>query len=340
MCIHFKKSSFMLALMMIGSSSIAADIPGVQIVPENVTFNELIDSNVRPELITDRALWAEGPVCNPKGLFIFSDVKQNRVMSWSEKQGLKVWLAPSDYQNGHTVDDEGRIIAASHGRRAVLRQEHDGTWVTLVDSWEGKRLNSPNDVTVAPDGAIWFTDPTFGVLSKDESYGGKPEQDGEYVYRYEPSSHRLSRVNTPEVHSPNGLAFSPDGKRLYVSDTQLAHDFGNNKLAHRMLAYRVSGANLSGVRVFAEVSPGIPDGITTDEKGNVWSSSKEGIQVFSEQGVLLGKIRVPSENTGNLALCKGTGSRKWLYVTAANLVMRLPVKVSEAGKGLSGGTGR
>jgi len=336
MCYRFNKTPFLLALMMTGFSTVAADVPGVKIVTEIAAFHELVVSNARPELITDKAVWAEGPVCTPEGLFIFSDVKQNRVMSWSEQQGLKVWLEPSDYQNGHSVDNNGRIIAASHGRRAILRQEHDGTWTTLVDSWQGKRLNSPNDVTVAPDGAIWFSDPTFGVLSKEESYGGKPEQTGEYVYRYDPSSRSLSRADTPEVHSPNGLAFSPDGKTLYVSDTQLAHDFSNKKLAHRIVAYRIDGTRLTTGHVFAEVTPGIPDGITTDEKGNVWSSSKEGVQVFSEQGERLGRILVPSRDTGNLALCSGADGRKWLYVTAANLVLRLPVKVSAAAGSLTG----
>lgn len=336
MCYRFTKMPFVLALMMTGFSTVAADVPGVKIVTESATFQELADSNARPELITDKAVWAEGPVCTPEGLFIFSDVKQNRVMSWSEKQGPKVWLAPSDYQNGHAVDGKGRIIAASHGRRAIVRQEYDGTWTTLADSWEGKRLNSPNDVTVAPDGAIWFTDPTFGVLSKEESYGGKPEQDGEYVYRYDSSSRRLSRADTPEVHSPNGLAFSPDGKTLYVSDTQQAHDFSNKKLAHRIMVYRIDGARLTSGRVFAEVTSGIPDGITTDEKGNVWSSSKEGVHVFSAQGVRLGRILIPSEDTGNLALCSGADGRKWLYVTAANLVLRLPIKVSAAGQNPAG----
>ncbi|WP_337008468.1 SMP-30/gluconolactonase/LRE family protein [Pantoea sp. AS142] len=335
MCYRFSKTPFVLALMMTGFSTVAAEVPGVNIVTENVAFHELADSNAHPELITDRAVWAEGPVCTPKGLFIFSDVKQNRVMSWSEKQGLKVWLAPSDYQNGHSVDSKGRIIGASHGRRAIVRQKFDGTWTTLADSWAGKRLNSPNDVTVAPDGAIWFTDPTFGVLNKQESYGGKPEQDGEYVYRYDASSHKLSRASTPEVHSPNGLAFSPDGKTLYVSDTQLAHDFSNKKLAHRIMAYRLEGTRLTAGHVFAEVTPGIPDGITTDEKGNVWSSSKEGVQIFSEKGVRLGKILMPSQDTGNLALCSGADGRKWLYVTAANLVLRLPVKVSAAAGNLT-----
>lgn len=335
MCCRFTKVPFVLALIA-SFSAMAVDVSGIKIVTENTAFHKLVESDARAELITDKAVWAEGPICTPEGLFIFSDVKQNRVMSWSEKQGLKVWLSPSDYQNGHAVDGKGRIIAASHGRRAILRQEYNGMWAILADFWEGKRLNSPNDVTVASDGAIWFTDPTFGILNKDEGYGGRPEQDGEYVYRYDASLHHLSRASTPEVHSPNGLAFSPDGKTLYVSDTQLAHDFSNKTLAHRIMAYRVDGTRLTEGRVFAEISPGIPDGIRTDEKGNVWSSSKEGIQVFSMQGTRLGKILVPSKDTSNLALCSSAEGRKWLYVTAANLVLRLPVKVSAPVQGPAG----
>lgn len=313
------------ALIMVSLSSVAQDKPEIHIIAEKGSFYNLIDKNAHFELISDKAVWSEGPVCTPKDLFIFSDVKQNRVMSWSEKQGLKVWLHPSDYQNGHATDGEGRVIAASQGKRAILRQNYDGTWVTLVDSWKGKRLNSPNDVIVAHDGAIWFTDPTFGLLNKEESYGGKPEQDGEYTYRFDPSSHTLSRMQTPEVHSPNGLAFSPDGETLYIADSQLAHDFSNKTFTHRIIAYKVNGEHLTDGRIFSEISPGIPDGIKVDEEGNVWSSSKEGVQVFSSHGIRLGKILIPSKNTGNLALCEDLDNRKWLYVTAANLVLRISI---------------
>ncbi|MEW5289396.1 SMP-30/gluconolactonase/LRE family protein [Erwinia papayae] len=304
--------------------------PQVKIVAEQPEFSSLINSNSTAQLLTDKAVWAEGPACLHQGDFIFSDVKQNKVMRWSEQKGLEVWLSPSHYQNGHAVDTQGRVIAASHGQRAVLRQEHDGRWVTLASTWQGKKLNSPNDVIVAPDGAIWFTDPTFGVLNKAESYGGNPEQDGEYLYRYDTNTKTLSRMNTPEVHSPNGLAFSPDGKRLYVADTQIAHDFSNQKLAHQIVTYRVNGTHLEEGRIFAKVSPGILDGIKVDEKGNVWSSSKEGVQVYSPQGMLLGKILIPASNTGNLALCTDAGNRHWLYVTAASLVLRMPVMVGNS----------
>nr|WP_241391549.1 SMP-30/gluconolactonase/LRE family protein [Serratia proteamaculans] len=306
-------------------SSVKEDI---KIVAEQPEFYNLAAKDAYAQIITDEAVWSEGPICTAQGMFLFSDVKQNKVMSWSEKQGLKTWLAPSDFQNGHTMDAQGRIIAASHGKRAILRLEHDGRWVTLADSWEGKRLNSPNDIVVAPDGSVWFTDPTFGLLNKDEGYGGKQEQDGEYVYRYDTRTKKVTKMTSPEVHSPNGLAFSPDGKVFYVTDTQLAHDFNNPSLAHRIVAYRVTDGGLSEGRIFAEIASGIPDGIKVDEKGNVWSSSKEGIQVFTAQGKRIGKIQVPSENTGNLALCTDGSHGKWLYITAANLVLRVPILVN------------
>ena len=293
-------------------------------------FSTLIDSRATPEVITRHTKWAEGPVCRPDGQFIFSDVKANKVLSWSPQDGVRTWLSPSDYQNGHTIDAQGRIIAASHGKRAILRQEKDGQWTVLADRWQGKRLNSPNDVTVSPDGSIWFTDPTFGVLSKSEGYGGKVEQDGEYVYRYQPDENTLLKMKTPGVHSPNGLAFSPDGSTLYISDTQLAHNFDDKSLRHQIMAYTVQGKTLSHGKLFAIVNPGIPDGIRTDRQGNVWSSSKEGIHVFSPQGKLLGKILVPSQDTGNLTFCTDPNRQHWLYITAANMVLRVPVLIEGA----------
>ena len=316
-----------LFISVISHCSVAAPSTSFATQSFDTYFSSLIDSHARPEVITNQVKWAEGPVCQADGQFIFSDVKANKVLSWTPQKGVKTWLSPSDYQNGHTVDAQGRIIAASHGKRAVLRQEKDGQWTVLADHWQGKRLNSPNDVTLSPDGSVWFTDPTFGVLSKSEGYGGKIEQDGEYVYRYQPNTKTLTKMETPDVHSPNGLAFSPDGKTLYITDTQLAHHFDDKSLRHQIMAYPVQDEKLGKGRLLVQVTPGIPDGIRTDEQGNIWSSSKEGVQVFTPQGKLLGKILVPSQDTGNLALCTDPDHRRWLYITAANLVLRVPVLV-------------
>ena len=182
---------------------------------------------------------------------------------------------------------------------------------------------------MATDDSIWFSDPTFGIDNPAESYGGTSAQDGEFIYRYAPKDKSLTRMKTPMLHSPNSLAFSPDARCLYIADSQLAHNFSDPTLAHRILAYEVHNHELMNGRVFAEINPGIPDGIKVDECGNVWSSCKEGIQVFNPSGTLLGKVLINSENTGNLNF-SSDGLDHWLYVTAAHLVFRLKVKVSGA----------
>ncbi|MDU8498077.1 SMP-30/gluconolactonase/LRE family protein [Pseudomonas syringae] len=322
-----KTTSLVLAGALLASSAVmASDSSPVTVVASNPRFAALIQPGAQAQVLTADAQWAEGPLCLPDGRLIWSDVKANKVMSWKEHDGVTVWLDPAHYQNGHALDAEGRVIAASHGERAIVRQEADGQWRTVVDKYEGKRLNSPNDVVVDKRGGIWFSDPTFGVLNKAESYGGKPEQGGEYVYRYDPEQNQLVRLNTPGLHSPNGLAFSPDQSLLYVADSQLAHDFKNPKLAHSIRVYQVRDGALSNGKVFAEIAPGIPDGVKVDAQGNVWSSSKEGIQVFSASGELLGKIKVTAKDTGNLAFCS-TGSQHWVYITAANKVLRIPALI-------------
>ncbi|MBX8510424.1 SMP-30/gluconolactonase/LRE family protein [Pseudomonas cichorii] len=324
-----KKASLLLlgSSLLATSQIMAADAASpITVVATHPSFSTLVEPGAKVEMLTDGAKWAEGPLCLPDGRLLWSDVKANKVMSWDEKSGVTTLLDPAHYQNGRALDAEGRVVAASHGERAIVRQEKDGKWQTLVERYRGKRLNSPNDVIVDKNGHIWFSDPTFGVLNKAESYGGKPEQGGEYLYRYNPQLKELTRLKTPGLHSPNGLAFSPDQSLLYVADSQLAHDFKNPKLAHRIMVYQVHKGALSNGRTFAEITPGIPDGLKVDAKGNVWSSSKEGIQVFSPKGELLGKLQVAAEDTGNLAFCSA-GSQHWAYVTAGNKVLRVQTLV-------------
>ncbi|KPB76956.1 SMP-30/gluconolactonase/LRE family protein [Pseudomonas cannabina] len=327
------KKTFALLLssaFLMANAALASDPASpISVVDNDARFTRLIAPGAKAQVLTADAQWAEGPLCLADGRLIWSDVKANKVMSWKEGEGVTPWLDPAHYQNGHARDAEGRVIAASHGERAIVRQEADGQWRTLVDRYQGKRLNSPNDVVVDDSGNIWFSDPTFGVLNKAESYGGKPEQGGEYLYRYDPKRNELTRLETPGLHSPNGLAFSPDQRLLYVADSQLAHDFKNPKLAHRIMVYQVNNGALSNGRTFVEVSPGIADGVKVDEQGNVWSSSKEGIQVFSAKGELLGKLLIAAKDTGNLTFCS-TGSQPWVYITAANKVLRIPALVKGA----------
>ncbi|KTC38164.1 gluconolactonase, partial [Pseudomonas putida] len=255
------------AILVAGSASAATTAAPVRQVVTDAAFSQLVDAKARVELLTDQAKWAEGPLCLLDGRLIWSDIKANKVSGWQAKDGVSTWLEPADFQNGHTLDAQGRVVAASHGKRGIVRQEANGEWRTLVDTYQGKRLNSPNDVVADNSGTLWFTDPTFGVLSKSEGYGGTPEQGGEFVYRYVPETGEITRLETPELHSPNGLAFSPDQQLLYVADSQMAHDFSNKTLAHRIMIYQVRDGRLSNGKVFAEIESGIPDGIKVDALG-------------------------------------------------------------------------
>lgn len=319
------------AILVAGSASAATAAAPVRQVVTDPAFSQLVDAKARVELLTDQAKWAEGPLCLQDGRLIWSDIKANKVSGWQAKDGVSTWLEPADFQNGHTLDAQGRVVAASHGKRGIVRQEANGEWRTLVDTYQGKRLNSPNDVVADNSGTLWFTDPTFGVLSKSEGYGGTPEQGGEFVYRYVPDTGEITRLETPELHSPNGLAFSPDQQRLYVADSQMAHDFSNKTLAHRIMVYQVRDGRLSNGKVFAEIESGIPDGIKVDALGNVWSSSKEGIQVFSAAGKSLGKLLVSASDTSNLTFCSDEQG-SWAYITAANKVLRVQVAKGVIGR--------
>lgn len=334
----FAKRFLRSSAWLLGSALLAAGLAGatgsaalVRQVVTDPAFGQLVSAQARVELLTDRAKWAEGPLCLADDHLIWSDIKANQVSGWQGKNGLSTWLEPADYQNGHTLDGQGRVVAASHGKRGLVRQESNGEWRTLVDTYQGKRLNSPNDVVADKSGNLWFSDPTFGVLSKSEGYGGTPEQGGEFLYRYAPDTGQITRLDTPEVYSPNGLAFSPDQQLLYVADSQMAHDFTDKKLAHRIMVYQVRDGRLIDGKVFADIESGIPDGIKVDALGNLWSSSKEGIQVFSATGKRLGKLLVAATDTSNLTFCS-SGQTSWAYITAANKVLRVQVMKGVAGQ--------
>lgn len=280
---------------------------------EHDSFKQLIDTTQEPVLVYDAGTWLEGPQVLPNGSLVVSDVKANRLLLFargiesgdgvlsSEQYTHSVILAPSYFQNGHALDMQGRLIAASHGKRAIERLNHDGNWEVLVDSYMGKRLNSPNDVIVDSDGDIWFSDPKFGLINPHESYGGNIEQDGDFVYRYSPRDNIIKRLDTPLLQAPNGLALSPDEKILYVADSELAYDFTNADLKHHIIAYDVNGdKSLANARIFAVIDEGIPDGIKVDRLGNLYASSGNGVHVFAPSGRKIGQIIFP-EVVGNLA---------------------------------------
>ncbi len=250
--------------------------------------------------------WVEGPVWfGDHGCLLLSDIPNNRILRWSP-EGLTTFRAPSNYANGHTRDLQGRLISCEHGTRRVTRTESDGTVTVIADSYQGKLLNSPNDVVVSRDGAVWFTDPHYGIMTDYEGFRAEQELPCN-VYRVDPSG-RVEAVLT-DFNGPNGLAFSPDEKRLYVADT--GRMFGTDA-QHIRVFNMVNGRPAQG-QVFHSIDPGCADGMRVDSDGNLWSSAGDGVHCLSPEGDLLGRILVP-ETVSNL--CFGGRAKHQLFITA------------------------
>jgi gluconolactonase len=254
--------------------------------------------------------WAEGPVYfADQRCLILSDIPSNRMLRWDEESGnVTIFRAPSNFSNGNTRDRQGRLITCEHRERRVTRTELSGEITVIADRYQGRRLNSPNDVVVKSDGSIWFTDPTYGISAEYE--GGKVESEigSCNVYRVDPAAGAVSLV-ADDFSRPNGLAFSPDESILYIADSGFWPDPNG---PHHIRAFKVSdGGRLASSRIFADVSPGIPDGFRVDTDGNVWTSAGDGVHCFAPDGTLIGKIPVP-ESVANL--CFGGPARNRLFI--------------------------
>jgi gluconolactonase len=276
--------------------------------------------------------WAEGPVWfGDLNCVLFSDIPNQRILRWSpdpvgsESLGqASVFRAPSNFANGHTRDRQGRLVSCEHGTRRVTRTEIDGSITVIADSYRGRRLNSPNDVVVSSDGAIWFTDPTYGILSDYEGFRAEPEQATRNVYRVDPASGEIAAVVT-DFGQPNGLCFSPDERRLYVADSAGSHD---PSAPRHIRAFDVDGARLTGGAPFAVIDRGIPDGIRTDTAGNLWSSAGDGVHCFAPgDGQRLGKVLVP-EVVANL--CFGGPRRNRMFIAATTSLYAVYLTVTGA----------
>nr|WP_119310042.1 SMP-30/gluconolactonase/LRE family protein [Cohaesibacter haloalkalitolerans] len=267
-------------------------------------------------------LWAEGPVYFPAGDFlIWSDIPNDCQWQWVPGLGCRVYSHHSNNSNGNTRDRQGRLVSCQHLTRSVVRTEWDGSTTTLADGHDGKPLNSPNDVIVASDGAVWFTDPSYGILSDYEGKKSTPEQAGCYVYRIDPDTGAVTAMIT-SLKMPNGLAFSPDEKTLYVADSSRSHYSDGY---HHIFAFDVGPDwSLSNQRVFAEIEHGVPDGMRTDELGNLWSSSARGVETYGPDGSHKGYIAIP-ETVSNL--CFGGRKRNRLFITASTSVYAVYVAV-------------
>jgi gluconolactonase len=252
--------------------------------------------------------WVEGPVwMGDAGCLLFSDIPNNRILRWTPGHGISTYRAPSNYSNGHTRDRQGRLVSCEHGLRRVTRTEYDGSITVIADDYQGKRLNSPNDVVVHSDGSIWFTDPHYGIMTDYEGFRSEQELPCQ-VYRVDPDG-SINAVLT-DFNCPNGLCFSPDEKRLYVADT--GRMFHPDPQHIRM--FEVDGTRLTGGKVFHQIAPGCADGMRVDSDGNLWSSAGDGVHCIAPDGHLMGRIVVP-EVVSNI--CFGGRAKQQLFITAS-----------------------
>ena len=285
--------------------------------------------NAGIERIATGCRWAEGPVYfAASGTLLWSDIPNNRMLRWLEEDGhVSVFRSPSNFANGNTCDREGRLVTCEHDSRRVTRTEHDGSITVLIDTYQGRRLNGPNDLIVASDGAIWFTDPGYGIDGPYEGHTAEAELP-RHVYRLDPASGAASVVADDFVR-PNGLALSPDESRLYVVDSGITH----GGPAH-IRVFDVNGGTLSRGRVFADdFAPGFTDGMRLDADGNIWCSmgwagaAEDGVRCYAPDGDLLGKIHLP-EVCANL--CFGGRKRHRLFMAASTSIYSLYLNTTGA----------
>ncbi|MAT05012.1 MAG: gluconolactonase [Acidimicrobiaceae bacterium] len=285
-------------------------------------FVDLIAPSGELEHLADGCAWAEGPVYVPAEAAVYwSDVRNDRLLRFDEATDLVTEVErPANFCNGHTLDNDGVIVACEHGTRSVVRwwpvDGGGGRRETIADSFGGKRLNSPNDVVVASDGSVWFTDPTYGIDSNAEGYAAESEIGSSNVYRVDPSSGEVSAQVTDMVR-PNGLAFSPDESKLFVSDTGVSHVEGGPRHIRVFDVDLAVGEVTDGGAVFATCPAGVFDGFRLDADGRLWASGEQGVHCYDPDGVLLGTIRLP-ETCANLEFAGPN-----LYMTATSSLYRV-----------------
>jgi gluconolactonase len=267
-------------------------------------FNACLIGHARVERLWTGARWSEGPAWFAAGRYlIFSDIPNNRLMRFDECDGhVSVFRSPSNNTNGNTVDHQGRLISCEHLGRRVTRTEHNGSVTILADRFEGKRFNSPNDAVVKSDGSIWFTDPSYGILIDYEGARAPSEIGSDNVYRIDPNG-SISMV-AKDFDKPNGLAFSPDEKTLYIVDSGKPRNI-------RAFKVNADGNSLGASKVFATSSAGIFDGFRFDTDGRLWTSAGDGVHCYDPDGTLIGKIRIP-EIVGNI--CFGGAKLNRLFI--------------------------
>ena len=290
--------------------------PAVEVIDPR--FARYKVGNAAVERLYTGTRWAEGPVWFGDGRYLlFSDIPNNRMLRWLEDTGeVSVFRGPSNYSNGNFRDRQGRLLTCEHDSRQLTRTEHDGTVTVLMDHFQGKPMNAPNDLAVHSDGAIWFTDPGYGIMSNYEGHKAAFELPAN-VYRLDPNA-REATVVVSDMDKPNGICFSPDEKKLYIVDTGEPKHPGDPR---PIRVYDVeNGTRLKNGRQFVNMAPGSSDGIRCDVDGNVWSAAGwgpdgfNGVHVFAPDGVMIGRIHLP-ETCANL--CFGGAKKNRLFMAAS-----------------------
>jgi len=298
--------------------------PDPDIIALDPRFRRYIVGNTAIRRLHFGTQWAEGPAWNGVGRFlVWSDIPNNVQMRWTEEDNrVTIFRNPSGYSNGNTFDFQGRQISCEHGGRRVVRYEHNGTMTTVADRFDGKRLNSPNDVAVHPDGSIWFTDPTYGIRGNYEGFKNEQETK-EAVYRVDSQTRQVEKV-TDDQSGPNGICFSPDYKKVYVADTGTGRD---------IRVYDVDGKSLRNGKRFVQLdipgtgAPSAADGIRCDVDGNIWCGARPGVQVVAPDGARIGMIRLP-ETCANV--CFGGSRRNRLFMAASESLYAVYVETQGA----------
>jgi gluconolactonase len=289
-------------------------------------FGRCVNMSATVDHLYKGCRWAEGPAYLPLARsLVWSDIPNDRILRWDETTGqVGVYRHPAGYTNGHTVDRQGRLLSCEHGGRRVSRTEHDGSITTIADRYDGKRLNSPNDVVVRSDGSIWFTDPAYGIDTDYEGHRAESEIGACHVYRVDPTTGEVKIVADDFVR-PNGIAFSPDEKLLYIVDTGGSHKKGH---PFHMRVFKVSDkGKLSGGKEFAVCTAGAFDGMRLDEDGRIWTSAGDGVHCYDPDGTLLGKVLIP-EGVANVEF--GGIKRNRLFITATSSLYSIMLMVNGA----------
>lgn len=294
--------------------------PAIEILDASFARYRVFSAAV--ERLATGCRWSEGPVWFGDGRYLlWSDIPNNRILRWDEETGaVGTFRKPSGFANGNTRDRQGRLVTCEHGGRRVVRTEYDGSLTVLADAFEGRRLNAPNDLVTARDGAVWFTDPTFGISGYYEGERAESELP-QNVYRLDAETGALDVV-AHDIAGPNGLCFSPDESRLYLVESR-------GEPTRRIVAFDVvGGRTLRDRRVLIDAGPGTPDGIRCDQDGNLWcgwgmgDDALDGVMVFNPEGCLIGRIHLP-ERCANL--CFGGRHRNRLFMAASQSLYALYV---------------